>query len=404
MAKVPEPTGLDRWSRSAVLSLLKRLSRGRLQLSDVEEERTFGDPSSDEVAELRVLDPRFYREIALGSSLGAGDAYVKGYWQTDDLLTLMRVFAKNLTQQNDLQTVALPLQVAVRKLLQWSNRNNKSGSRRNIARHYDLSNELFAAFLDPTMTYSCGIFPSDDATLEAASIEKYDRICQKLSLGENDRVVEIGCGWGGFAEHAAYNYGCRVTGITISREQLEFARERIDRAGLASRVELKLCDYRDLEGTFDKLVSIEMIEAVGHEYLGAFFAKCGQVLRPDGQMLLQAITLPDDRYDYYRKSVDFIQKYIFPGGCLPCLGRISNVVSEVTDMRITQLEDFAADYARTLLAWREAFFASVATIDALGFDEQFRRTWDYYFCYCAAGFLERQIGVSQILMKRPEAQ
>lgn len=397
------PSWLDRWARRAVLSHLRSLSYGQLQLTEDAATQNFGDLASEEVADVEVLDQRFYREIALGSSLGAGEAFVHGYWRSNDLLTVMRLFAKNLDQHNDLQTIALPLQTLGRQLLRWTNRNSREGSRRNINRHYDLSNELFALFLDPTMTYSSGIFPTEDASLEAASLAKYERICQQLDLQADDHVVEIGCGWGGFAEYAAYNYGCHVTGVTISTEQLAFAQERIRRAGLQDRVDLRLCDYRDLTGSFDKLVSIEMIEAVGHEYLPAFFEKCGSLLKPTGQMLLQAITIPDDRYDFYRRHVDFIQKYIFPGGCLPSLGVISNTVSRVTDMRITALDDFAADYARTLLAWRENFLRAAKQIDALGFDETFRRTWDYYFCYCAAGFLERQIGVAQILLKRPEA-
>ncbi len=397
-------TWLDRWSRRAVLSMLRRLTHGQLVLTEQQVPMQFGQATANEVVEIEVLDPRFYREIALGSSLGAGDAYVKGYWQADDLLAVMRMFAKNLTQENDLNTWALPLQAIGRTLLRWSTRNSRSGSRKNIQRHYDLSNELFALFLDPTMTYSCGVFPSEDATLEAASLEKYERICRKIQLNADDHLLEIGCGWGGFAEYAAYNYGCRVTGITISEEQLEFAQQRINRAGLRDQVDLRLCDYRDVQGTYNKLVSIEMIEAVGHEFHDQFFEKCCTVLRPDGSMLLQAITIPDDRYDYYRRSVDFIQKHIFPGGCLPSLGRISDVVSRTTDLRITGLDDFAADYARTLQTWRDKFFVATDELERLGFDDAFRRTWDYYFCYCAAGFLERQIGVAQILLKRPGAE
>lgn len=398
---VPKPTWLDRWSRRAVHALLKRLQHGQLRLSDSEGAYVFGEQSCAEFADIEVLDPRFYREIALGSSLGAGDAYVKGYWSSPDLLAVMLLFAQNLTQENDLQTIALPIQSLGRRLLRWSNRNSRSGSRRNIGRHYDLSNELFAMFLDPTMTYSCGIFTDEDATMEAASLQKYERICQQIDLRESDHVVEIGCGWGGFAEYAASRYGCRVTGVTISEQQLKFANERIKRAGLNDRVDLRLCDYRDLSGTFDKLVSIEMIEAVGHEYLKTFFVKCNELLHSRGRMMLQAITIPDDRYDYYRRSVDFVQKYIFPGGCLPSLGVMSSAVCEVTDMRITQLQDFAADYARTLLAWREQFHRSTDQLEQLGFDAQFRRMWEYYFCYCAAGFLQRQIGVVQILLQKP---
>ncbi len=397
-------TWLDRWSRRAVLAMLRRLTHGQLVLTEQQVPMHFGQATSSEAVEFEVLHPRFYREIALGSSLGAGDAYVKGYWRTDDLLAVMRMFAKNLTQKNDLNTWALPLQAIGRNLLRWSTRNSRSGSRKNIQRHYDLSNELFALFLDPTMTYSCGIFSSDDSTLEAASQEKYELICRKIDLKAEDHVLEIGCGWGGFAEYAAYNYGCRVTGITISEEQLEFAQQRIKRARLQDQVDLRLCDYRDLQGTYNKLVSIEMIEAVGHEYHDKFFEKCCSVLQPNGSMLLQAITISDDRYDFYRRSVDFIQKYIFPGGCLPSLGRISDVVSRKTDLRITHLDDFAADYARTLQAWREKFLAATDELERLGFDEAFQRTWDYYFCYCAAGFLERQIGVAQILLKRPGAE
>ena len=322
-AELSEASWLDRWARRAVLSKLKQLKHGRLTLLESGTQRSYGDPRVEEAIDIEVLDSRFFREIALGSSLGAGDAYVQGYWRSDDLLAVMRMFAQNLTQKNDLQTIALPLQLVGRQLLRWSNRNSRDGSLKNVQRHYDLSNDLFALFLDPTMTYSCGIFADDSASMEAASLEKYDRICQKLDLKSSDRVVEIGCGWGGFAEYAAYNYGCHVTGVTISERQLEFARERIARAGLRDRVELRLCDYRDLEGSFDKLVSIEMIEAVGHEYLATFFEKCNALLESDGEMLLQAITIPDDRYDFYRRSVDFIQKYIFPGGCLPSLGVIS---------------------------------------------------------------------------------
>jgi len=392
-----------------VLERLRTLQFGKLELNERETRFTFGDVSATdtdmESATVEILDPRFYRETALGSSLGAGDAYVRGYWRSDDLLAVMRLFAKNLDQENDLQVVNSPLRTLGRQMLRWTNRNSRTGSRRNIDRHYNLSNELFSLFLDPTMTYSCGIFPSDATTLDnaslaAASLEKYERICQKLQLRESDHVVEIGCGWGGFAEYAAERYGCRVTGITISEQQLQFARERITRAGLANRVDLRLCDYRDLRGQFDKLVSIEMLEAVGHAYHDTYFRRCCELLKPSGQMLLQTITIPDERYDFYRRTVDFIQKYIFPGGCLPSLSVIDRSIARVTDFRVAHTEDFAADYARTLRAWREAFHQSAGAIRQLGFNETFLRTWDYYFCYCMAGFLEEQIGVAQLLLSR----
>ncbi len=400
----PRTGWIDQWAKYAVIKRLRDLQSGELELCDSGSHRTFGRPKFDEKAHVEVLDQRFFREIALGSSLGAGDAYVRGYWKSANLLAVMRLFAKELNQQEDLNTFALPLRALGRRLLQRTTRNSRSGSRRNIRRHYDLSNELFALFLDPTMTYSCGVFADSTDSLEAASLSKYELICQKLQLSADDHVVELGCGWGGFAEYAASHYGCRVTGVTISAEQLKFAKERIARAGLAPRVELRFCDYRDLEGSFDKLVSIEMIEAVGHEYLPTFFEKCNALLKPTGQMLLQAITIPDDRYDYYRRHVDFIQKYIFPGGCLPSLGVLASSASRASDLRITHVEDFAADYAQTLLLWRDKFHQSLDEIKQLGFDDVFIRTWDYYFAYCAAGFLERQIGVAQLLMKRPEAE
>ena len=254
------------------------------------------------------------------------------------------------------------------------------------------------------MTYSSGLFEGPETTLAESQVAKYDRIAQRLQLNQRDHVVEIGCGWGGFAEHAASRYGCRVTGVTISQEQFDYARRRITAAGLDERVEIRLCDYRDLQGRYDKLASIEMIEAVGHEFLPTFFAKCSSLLKPAGLMMLQAITIPDQRYRHYRRSVDFIQEYVFPGGNVPSVGAICDAVAASTDLRLLELTDFAADYARTLLAWREACQANAARIAALGFDERFQRTWDYYLCYCAAGFLERQIGLAHILLAKPQAR
>jgi cyclopropane-fatty-acyl-phospholipid synthase len=351
-----------------------------------------------------VVDPAFYRHVALGGSLGAAEAYMKGLWQTDDLVAVIRLFARNTIASEAMDRGWALLTWPLRKAFNLLRRNSKTGSRRNIAEHYDLGNDFFALFLDETMTYSCGIFERPDSTLQQASLAKYDRICRKLRLRATDHVAEIGTGWGGFAVHAASQYGCRVTTTTISHRQYEYARRRVAEAGLADRVRVLCRDYRDLDGAYDKLVSIEMIEAVGHEYLPAYFAACDRLLKPDGMMALQAITIPDQRYDTYRKTTDFIQRYVFPGGCLPSLGAMCDSVRKGTDLRIVHLEDFASHYARTLAQWRNRFRQQADAIRALGFDEPFLRCWEYYFGYCEVGFAERQIGVSQITLCKPDCR
>jgi cyclopropane-fatty-acyl-phospholipid synthase len=271
----------------------------------------------------------------------------------------------------------------------------------NIAAHYDLGNDFYALFLDRTMTYSSGLFESPDATLEEASLAKYDRICRKLTLSSRDHVLEIGTGWGGFALHAATNYGCRVTTTTISRAQQDFARERIRGAGLEGRVDVLLQDYRNLTGKYDKLVSIEMIEAVGHHYLNAFFNACSGLLKDDGEMLLQAITIRDQVFDRHKRSVDFIKRYIFPGSCIPSVAAISLAVARVTDLRLFHLEDITPHYARTLQAWRRKFFDNLEEVRKLGYPETFIRMWEYYLSYCEAGFAERYLGDAQMLFTKP---
>ncbi|QDS98016.1 Cyclopropane-fatty-acyl-phospholipid synthase [Adhaeretor mobilis] len=350
--------------------------------------------------ELVVTHPRFYRKIVTRGSLGFGDAYVDGDWNSPDLPALLETLAEvSVEESNERNPTRLALS-AWQRLQQLLNRNSPRGSRRNISFHYDLSNQLFALFLDPTFTYSCGIFSNASTTLEEASLAKYQRICEKLELSPRDHVLEIGCGWGGFVEYAVQHYGCRVTAVTISREQLNFAKQRIAATGLADRVDLQFCDYRHLTGKFDKLVSIEMIEAVGHDYLPAFVEKCDSLLKPSGKMMLQAITIPDHRYDAYRRRVDFIQKYIFPGGCLVSLERLARVVHQHSTLRELQSCDFAADYQKMLLAWREKFLASREQVRALHPGDRFLRAWDYYFSYCAAGFARGKIGVSQILLEK----
>lgn len=395
-----EPNGWQQFCRRALFARLENLKHGQLLIRDAQGKYSLGDSTEHRQSALEVLNPSAYQQIIFGGSLGAGDAFVKGHWCSEDLIEVTRLFARNVNNSDLFPSFSMPLSRLGRKVWQVARRNSRSGSKRNIGYHYDLSNEFFALFLDPSMTYSCGIFESSQTTLEAASLAKYELICRKLDLQPGDHVVELGCGWGGFAEYAARNIGCRVTGITISQRQLSYARRRIEQAGLAKLVDIRDCDYRDMIGCYDKLVSIEMIEAVGHEYLPTFFGKCNSLLKPGGRMLIQGILIPEQRYKAYRCSTDFIQKYIFPGGCLPSLGAINQALEKATDMQMIHLEDFANHYAQTLQMWRENFMRAKDNITKLGFDAEFQRAWDYYFCYCIGGFLERKIGVGQMLFAK----
>jgi cyclopropane-fatty-acyl-phospholipid synthase len=405
----PRPARLEGLARKLVLQRLGRLTRGRLRVTVGAEELQFGAAADSLPAgHVAIRDPRAFGELAFGGSIGAAEAYMLGYWEADDLTNVIRVLLANRAVLDSLETGVARLAVPVQKALHWLNRNTRSGSRRNIAAHYDLGNEFFALWLDPTLMYSSAVFERADMSLEEASTAKLERICRKLELGPADNVLEIGTGWGGFAVHAARHYGCRITTLTISREQYELARERIAAAGVSDRVTVLLLDYRDLDaamhGRFDKLVSIEMIEAVGHEFLGTFFAKCSEMLAPHGAMLLQAITIADQRYEQARRSVDFIQRYIFPGSCLTSVTSMSAALTRHTDLRVFDLEDIGPHYATTLARWRGAFTAKRAEIRALGYGEEFLRMWEYYFCYCEAGFIERAIGDVQLLLVKPECR
>ena len=347
-----------------------------------------------------VTNLRFYVDTMLAGGNGAASAFRKGYWDCHNLTALFQILIRNLAQVDQLESGLAGLGTLWRRHRHRSRGNTIKGSRRNIQAHYDLGNDFFQSFLDPTMTYSCGIFADETATLEQASVAKLDAICRKLALQSSHHVLEIGCGWGSFAIHAARNYGCRVTATTISRQQYEFARQRIGQCGLAGRIDVKLCDYRRLSGRYDKLVSIEMIEAVGHEFLPLYFASCADLLRPNGQMLLQAITMPDRRYDRYLGHSDFIQQFIFPGSCVPSLSAIMNAVNTSTDLRIDHLEDFAPHYARTLRSWLNRFLAARESIGQQGYRQDFIRLWEYYLCYCEAGFRERYTGLLQIRLNK----
>ena len=351
-------------------------------------------------AQIQVRSPRFYRELLRGS-VGLCESYLQGLWECDDLVSMTRIAALNVAGLDRLRRIFTPILIPVQRWARWIARNTPGRSRRQIEAHYDLGNDLFELFLDPTMMYSCAVFETPEATLEEASLSKLRRICERLDLKPEDHVLEIGTGWGGFALYAAQNYGCRVTTTTISREQHAFAVERIRAAGLEDRVTILLEDYRDLTGTYDKLVSIEMIEAVGWQYFPRFFQCCSELLRPDGAMLLQAITIDDRAFHVEKAGRSFINTYIFPGGCLPSMEIISRTVAKVTDLRPVHLEDITEHYETTLAHWRERFHEAGEHVSALGYDERFRRLWDLYLAYCEGGFAERRIQDVQLLLAKP---
>ncbi|UCC14423.1 MAG: class I SAM-dependent methyltransferase [Gammaproteobacteria bacterium] len=396
-------TRLQEFARRAMLRRLERIEHGRLEIIEDGTPMQFGDATGDETLRARVTvhDSRFWADVALGGNTGAGDAYIKGRWSCDNLTAAVRILLLNRDVLLSLDDGAGWLTQPLHRLLHWIHRNSRDGSRKNIAAHYDLGNDLFEEFLDPTMNYSCGIFPSKSASMEEASLEKMEAICRKLELTPDDHVLEIGTGWGGMAIHAAERYGCRVTTTTISRRQYELAAERVAAAGLDDRVTLLLEDYRDLRGEYDKLVSVEMIEAVGHQYLDTYFSTCSKLLKPEGMMLLQAITIRDQLYEDAVSSVDFIKKYIFPGGFIPSVNAISDSLTRSTDLRMFHLQDIGPHYATTLRRWRERFFENIATVRRLGYPESFVRMWDFYLCYCEGGFLERNIGNIQLLLAKP---
>ena len=397
---------LEALARRAVLARLAGVTHGRLRLRDGDATHEFGTASERcaLAVTVEVHDPRFYTELAFGGSIGAGEAFMSGYWSCEDLTAVIRVLVNNLHVVDGMEGGLARMGAPLRRALHWAARNSRRGSRRNIAAHYDLGNDFFQLFLDPTMMYSAACFERPGMTLEEASTAKLDRICRRLDLQPGDHLLEIGAGWGAMALHAAGRYGCRVTTTTISQQQYELARQRIDAAGLADRITLLRDDYRDLKGQYDKLVSIEMIEAVGYQYYDTYFRHCSDLLKPDGRMLLQAITIADQRYEGARKSVDFIQRYIFPGSCIPSVAVICDAIARVTDLRLVDLHDIGFDYATTLRLWRENMMANLARVRALGYPDEFIRMWEFYFCYCEGGFAEGVLGDAQMLFAKPQAR
>jgi cyclopropane-fatty-acyl-phospholipid synthase len=397
-----ESSALDRAAKRIAGKQLASICGGQLTLVDGARRERFGDAAEPLAATVFVEDPRFYRALAFRGALGGAEAYLSGWWRSDDLASVVRILSRSRRLVRDWQ----------RGIARWTrpalaayhalHRNSRAGSRRNIAAHYDLGNDFFRAFLDPTLTYSSGIFESADASMEQASIAKYERVCDKLRLGAGDRVLEIGGGWGGFALHAARTRGCFVTTATISRAQYELARERVAAAGLTRRIDVLLADYRELRGRHDRLVSLEMIEAVGRDHLEDYFRICSERLESDGVMLLQAITVPDADYDAHTRTVDFIKRYIFPGADLVSLLAIARAAAAASgELRITHLEDLTPHYAETLRCWRSRMFENVGALRRLGLDDRFLRMWEFYLCYCEGGFEERAIGVAQIVFEKP---
>jgi cyclopropane-fatty-acyl-phospholipid synthase len=393
-------------ARAIVLDRLAGLRHGELVVNDGDERHVFGrrDRLLPKTVTVTVTDPALYTHILLRGALGAGEAYMDGCWECDDLTAMVELFLCNRSHIEKIGTGQAWLAWPARQLQRLLHRNTLRGSRRNIEAHYDLGNDLFELFLDETMMYSCGIFARPGATLQEASETKLEAICRKLQLGPDDHVLEIGTGWGGFALHAARHYGCRVTTTTISRQQYEHAAQRIRAAGLGDRITLLFDDYRLLEGSYDKLVSIEMIEAIGYRNFNTYFRKCSELLKPDGMMLLQAITIADQRYAQARNAIDFIQRYIFPGGCLPSNAALAGAVASSTDMRIFDLQDIGPHYATTLRHWRNRFMASLEQVRRLGYPERFIRMWEYYLAYCEGGFRQRSIGTVQMLLVKPQCR
>ncbi|MFZ6694460.1 class I SAM-dependent methyltransferase [Stenotrophomonas acidaminiphila] len=392
---------LDRFLRQRMHQQLAGFGHGQLVVEDPLGTLRIGQAGSGPAVTLRVLDPGFYRALATHGSVGAGQAYIDGLWQCSDLVGLIRLLARNRDLLDGMETGSARLGGLAMKALHALRRNTREGSRRNIAAHYDLGNAFFGLFLSPDLMYSSACWSGADDTLEAASTRKLELICRKLALGPDDHVLEIGTGWGGFALHAARHHGCRITTTTISREQHDLAAARIAEAGLGDRITLLQSDYRDLHGQYDKLVSIEMIEAVGADFQDSYFGQIGRLLKPDGLALVQAITIEDHRYAQALKSVDFIKRHVFPGCFIPSISAMLASKTRSSDLALIALEDFGLSYARTLQAWRERFLAQLPAVRAQGFDERFIRLWEFYLAYCEGGFRERSIGVAHLLLAKP---
>lgn len=383
--------------RTILLRYLGQFEEGSLRFIDAYGEHHFGDSTSTLKAEITVNSNDFFPSVVRGGGIAFAEGYLEQTWQTPDLVALLRLFARNQQQSDALEKFTGLVNKVKNKLFHAANKNTEQQAKKNILSHYDLGNELYTQFLDTEMVYSSAVFASKEQSLEQAQLNKFAHICDALELNEQDHLVEIGTGWGGLAIYAAQHYGCKVTTTTISDKQHEYAQQRIQALGLEQNITLLKKDYRLLTGKYDKLVSVEMIEAVGKEYFHEFFKKCEALVKPKGKMLIQAITIADQRYESYSNNVDFIQRYIFPGGCLPSITQLQLHLTEHTTMMTEMIKDIGLDYALTLQHWTQRFLANWQQINEHGYDEKFKRLWLYYFAYCEAGFLERKVSTVHLL-------
>lgn len=410
LSEKPKPNLLELICQKIVVSSLVKMKNGLLILTMPDGSKISNETAeADIVAEIIINDYNFFVRCVKFGAIGFAESYIDDEWNTENIADVIRWFILNAESSTVMEGSARRCaSLDMLKVFNWFahilRSNTKAMSRKNISAHYDLSNQLFNLFLDPSMTYSSGLFLSRQDCLEKAQLNKYEKLCQSLMLDEYDHVLEIGCGWGGFAVYAAKNYGCRVTGVTISQEQFDYATKRIVEEGLQDRIKIELKDYRDIEGKFDKIASIEMVEALGDEHVDSYFSKCNNLLTKNGLLAIQMITSPDSRYDLLRTSVDFIQKHIFPGSLLLSIERVVRATRKTSDLHLVELHDFAESYAKTLNLWSKNFEANLERVKALGFDEAFIRKWFYYFSYCEAAFDMRQISVVQITMSRPNNQ
>ena len=386
--------------KSGLQKKFKNLKTGHISVNDGDETFTFGDSNSDEKVSVDIHSQEFYVMTGSGGALGIAEAYVAGYWSSDDVVKLFQIIIRNRDILLSLEKGFAKLVKPINKMIHRGRQNTLKGSKENILAHYDLSNDFYKLWLDPSMTYSCAFFNNDSVTLEEASIEKLDRICRKLDLSEDDSVLEIGTGWGSFSIHAAKNYGCKITTTTISDAQFDYARSRIKDEGLESKITLINKDYRDLDGKYDKIVSIEMIEAVGYEYIPDYFSKLSSLLNNNGLVALQGITYNDQNFEVYKDSVDFIKKYIFPGSCLISIAQIIDVIKKDTDLAMVDMEDITKHYAVTLNRWRKNFMDVIPKVKEMGYSQAFINMWEFYFLYCEAGFSERNIGDVQMIFAK----
>lgn len=391
---------LSNFFKKNIIKKFKKIKVGNIQFIENNEYYSFGDSNIEKSVKVEVFSPNFYVLLGSGGLMGVAEAYTLGFWKTNDLVSLIRIIFENKNIMNQMDSGLANFFKPLNSIIHWFNKNSLSGSKKNILSHYDLSNDFYQLWLDETMTYSCGIFKDDQTTMQEASIEKLDRLCRKLNLNENDSILEIGTGWGSLAIHAAKNYGCQITTTTISDAQYSLAKNKIFKEGLEDKITLIKEDYRNLTGQFDKIISIEMIEAVGHEYVATYFKKVSSLLKNDGLFAMQGITYNDQNFDTYKNSVDFIKKYIFPGSCLISISQITDVMKKYTDFSLSHLEDITIHYATTLKEWRLKFLNEISSIKKLGFSDEFINMWEFYLVYCEAGFRERNIGDYQFIFSK----